>query len=239
MQRSNERGRSRLRLSLCLVTWNEVDGCRHDLPRLPLDEFEEVYAVDAGSTDGTIEFLASRGITVHKQSIQGYNQAYICAFEKCKTDVLVLFHPKGNIDPVVLRKFPPLFEEGYDLVIASRMIKGSMNEEDDRLLRPRKWFVLGLSLLCATIWHRAGNQVWDVLHGLRGMRRDRFHAIKPLPSGLSIDLEMVVRSYRHSFRIAEFPVIEESRRFGKTHFKAFPTGRRLLGYIAKEFWRAL
>ena len=230
---------ARLRLTLCLLTWNELDGCRHDVGRLPLDEFEEVYAIDGGSTDGTVEYLTSQGIKVHRQLAKGYNQAYICAFEKCTTDALILVHPKGSIDPAEVRKYRPLLEQGYDLVIASRIGKGARNEEDDQWLRPRKWFVLGLGFLAATIWRQKGPVIWDVLHGFRAMRRDRFFAIDPLTTGLSIDLEMVVRSYRHAFRAIEFPVVEQSRHVGETHFKAFPTGKRLLGYILKELRRRL
>jgi glycosyltransferase involved in cell wall biosynthesis len=229
----------RLRVSLCLLTLNELEGCRHDLPLLPLQEFEEVYAVDGGSTDGTVEYLAGQGIKIHQQPVRGYNQAYICAFEKCTTDALVLFHPKGSIDPMEVRKFRPLLEQGYDLVIASRMLKGARNEEDDLLFRPRKWFVLSLGLLSAAIWRRKRPMIWDVLHGFRAMRRDRFRDVDPLPTGLSIDLEMVVRSYRHSFRAVEFPVAEQSRHVGQTHFKALPTGTRILRYIVKELRRPI
>jgi glycosyltransferase involved in cell wall biosynthesis len=229
----------RLRLTLCLLTWNEVQGCRQDVPALPLDAFDEVYAVDGGSTDGTLEYLRSQGVTVHPQPVRGYNQAYLHAFDKCTTDALILFHPKGGIDPPSVLQFRPLLEQGCDLVIASRMVRGARNEEDDRLIRPRKWFVLGLGLLSAIIWRRRGPIAWDVLHGMRAMRRDRFYAIDPLPNGISIDLEMVVRSYRHRFKIAEFPVVEQPRLAGQTHFKAFHTGKLLLRYLVKELGRSI
>lgn len=230
---------SRLRLSLCLLTWNEHEGCRHDVPLLPLNEFEEVYAVDNGSRDGTVEYLTSQGITVHQQPRHGYNQAYICAFDKCTTDAVIVFHPKGSVDPASILKFRPLLEQGHDLVIASRMISGGDNEEDEKLIRPRKWFVLGLALISAVIWCRKRPVIWDVLHGLRAMRRDQFLVIEPLNTGLSIDLEMVVRSYRRRFRVVEFPVIETLRLSGQTHFKALPTGWHLLKYLLSELRRPI
>jgi glycosyltransferase involved in cell wall biosynthesis len=227
-----------LRLSLCLLTWNEIDGCESDLPAIPWNEFEEVYAVDAGSTDGTVEYLIRNGITVHKQPLPGYNQAYICAFDKCTTDALVIFHPKASIDPGEIKKFRPLLEQGCDLVIASRMIHGARNEEDNRLLRPRKWFVLGLAVISAVIWRRKGAMIRDVLHGFRAMRRESFFAIEPLPRGLSIDLEMVVRCYRRRLRVVEFPIVERTRGWGATHFKAFPTGKAMLRYVLHELRRS-
>jgi hypothetical protein len=95
-------------------------------------------------------------------------------------------------------------------------------------------------LLAAALWKRSTFPqpiVWDVLHGFRGMRRDNFFAIDPLPTGVSLDLEMVVRSYRKGFRITEFPSIEKPRPHGATHFAAWPTGKKLLRYVLQELRR--
>jgi glycosyltransferase involved in cell wall biosynthesis len=225
------------RLTLCLLTWNELAGCEHDVPRLPLDQFDEVFAIDGGSTDGTIEYLHARGITVHPQDRPTYNGAYLCAFSHCTTDALVFFHPKGSIDPAAVLGFRPHFDQGADLVIASRIGSGARNEEDDHLLKHRKWFVMALGLLVSVLWRRSGRHVWDVLHGFRGMRKGAFLAIDPLPAGVSIDLEMVARAYKRRLRIATFPVEERPRLGGSTHFKAWPTGKRLLAYIWRELSR--
>ena len=226
-----------LRLSLCLLTWNEIDGCRKDVPLLPREGFDEIFAIDGGSTDGTIEYLTAQGIPVHQQETRTYNGAYLSAFRHCSTDALVIFHPKGSIDPAVVQKFRRYFEQGCDLVIASRIIPGSINEEDGRLFRPRKWFVRGLALIAALVWKRGGPMIWDVLHGCRGMRRDAFERIQALPQGVSIDLEMVTRGYRLRLRQVEFPVEEKPRLKGDTHFKAWPTGKALLRYMWSELKR--
>jgi hypothetical protein len=94
--------------------------------------------------------------------------------------------------------------------------------------------VLGLGFVSALIWRRRGVVIWDVLHGFRGMRRDFFFAIEPIPDDLTLDLEMIVRGYRKGFRMVEFPVRESRRLSGDTHFKAIPTGWRYLVYLAKE-----
>lgn len=226
-----------VRLTLCLLTWNEIEGCRHDVPRLDRSSFEEIYAIDGGSTDGTAEYLESQGITVYRQDEPGYNNAYLSAFRRCGTDALVFFHPKGTIDPAVTRQFREYLEGGYDLVVASRLITGSRNEEDDRIFKPRKWFVMALAVLAQALWRREGPMIWDVLHGCRAMRKDAFFAIEPLRDCLSIDIEMVVRSYRKGFRRIEFPVRERARFYGATHFKAFPSGLRVLQYLAHELRR--
>lgn len=227
-----------MRLTLCLLTWNEIDGCRHDAPRLPIDQFEEVYAIDGGSTDGTCEYLTSVGIPVHRQELPGYNGAYVSAFRRCTTDALLMFHPKGSIDPTTILRVRTLLEHGADLVIASRLMAGGANEEDDRLFKPRKWFVAGLGLAASLVWKREGQRIRDVLHGYRAMRRDAFFAISPLATGVSMDLEMVVRCYKKRLRRVEFPVQERPRLSGETHFKSLSTGAKLLRYLWFELGRA-
>jgi len=234
-----ERSNKKVKVGLCLLVWNEIDGCRQDIPNLNLESFDEVFALDGGSTDGTIEFLESVGLEVVRQNRRGYDWAYIEAFQRTTCDALILYHPKGTVDPETIHNVGAALQQGFDLVIASRNAKGARNEEDSQFLKPRKWFVLALSAVTAAIWWRGrGPVVWDVLHGFRGMRRDAFFVMNPVAHSLSMDLQMVVRSYRMGLTRVEVPIREGSRLSGSTHFKALPTGIKLLKYIWVELRRA-
>ncbi|MDP1622348.1 MAG: glycosyltransferase [Bacteroidales bacterium] len=224
-------------IGLCLLVYNELEGCKQALPLIRFDQFDEVFAVDGGSTDGTIEYLKSMGVEVRVQPKKGYNAAYIFAFESSGSDALIFFHPKGTIHPDQTLDFRSYFNTGFDLVIASRIIKGSQNEEDHQFFKFRKWFVVFLGLVAGVIWRREGVFIWDVLHGFRGITRKAFLEIEPIDHGLSMDLEMVVRSYKKNFKRVEFPVQESSRQSGETHFKPFPTAIRLFRYMLFELGR--
>ena len=226
-----------MRISLCLMTWNELEGCKLDVPKLPRSAFDEVYAVDGGSTDGTVEYLTAQGIPVHTQPKKGLNAAYVHADEVSSCDAVVVFFPKGSTPPGDLLKFRPLLDQGNALVVASRQIAGSRNEEDAHLFRPRKWLVLGLSLLAAFLWRREGAWVRDVLHGFKGFTRAAFAKMQILDRGLSIDIEMVARSYKLRLPRAEFASAEWARPHGETHFKIWPTGKKLLAYLWWELRR--
>ncbi len=224
-------------VALCLVTWNEIDGCKHDIPLIDKSKFDQIYCIDGGSKDGTVEYLEENGITVYKQQKRGINQACLEGVSYCTCDAFVFYHPKGTIPVEDTYKFRAFYEQGYEFVVGSRMMKGAHNEEDDKLIKPRKWFVLGLGLLSAILFKREGNFVWDVLHGFRGMTMESFKRLKISDYDKSIDIEMVNRSYKFKTKRIEFPTTESARIGGETHFKALSTGWQVLKYMWWELRR--
>lgn len=158
------------------------------------------------------------------------------ANEVATGEAVVAFFPKGNLPTADLLKFRQLFEAGNQLVVASRQVAGSVNEEDTSLWRPRKWAVRVLAIFAALVWRREGHFVRDVLHGFKGWTKSAFALMKVRDYGSSVDLEMVVRAYKLKLRRTEFPTIELARGYGATRFKIWPTGRQLLAYLWFE-WR--
>lgn len=229
-----------MRISLCLLTFNEITGCKNDFPQIKeiADRFEEIYAIDAGSQDGTIKYLKKQGIPVYIQPVKGLNAACHYAVKKCSTDAVIFFHPKGAIPVADLLKFRKFFEKGYEFVIGSRIATGAHNEEDDRLFKPRKWFVETLALFAGILYKREGRFVWDVLHGFRGATLSAWRNLGLKDRGkVTIDIEMVIRSYKKRIKRIEFPTTESPRLAGKTHFKAIPTGMNLMKYLLREMKR--
>ena len=226
-----------MKISLCLIVWNEFQGCLLDIPQLPLNDFFEVFAIDGGSTDGTVEYLKQAGIPVYPQKKKGLNAAYIQANETAQGDAIISFFPKGTITISALKIIKDYLFKGYDLVIASRQIKGSCNEEDSHIIKPRKWSVFGLGLMVSLIWRREGRLIRDVLHGVKGWKKDAFQRMNILDHGLSIDLEMVVRSYKLKLNRIEIPINECARQYGETRFKYWNTGMLLLNYLLYEIRR--
>jgi glycosyltransferase involved in cell wall biosynthesis len=229
-----------MKITLCLLTYNELIGCKNDVPKIKKisKEFEDIYVVDAGSTDGTVEFLKKNGIRVYEQPVRGLNQACHFALSKCRTDAIVFFHPKGSIPVRDVLKFRALFESGYDFVIGSRIIKGARNDEDSKLLKPRKWFVVFLSLVAAFLFKKKNKMLWDVLHGFRGVTKKGYKRMGIKDEGkVTIDIEMVCRAYKNNIKSIEFPTTETARLAGSTHFKAWPTGVNIFKYLKREMLR--
>jgi glycosyltransferase involved in cell wall biosynthesis len=209
-----------------------------DVPRLPRELFSEVYAVDAGSADGTVEYLETQGIPVYRQPKRSLNAAYAHAVEKCTGDAVVVFFPKGTIAPDCVASMVRLLDEGYDLVVASRNMPGARNEEDAHLLKPRKWGVGALGLTASILWRKDGWRIRDVLHGVKAFTVESYRRMNVSDTGVTVDLEMTVRAYRLRIPRIEFPVVETTLLCRKTKFKILPTAIRLVRFLWCEFFRS-
>jgi hypothetical protein len=226
-----------MKVTLCLLVFDELDGCRQDIPRLPRHAFDDVYAIDGGSRDGTVQYLQAQGIPVHRQPKRTLNAAYAYAVELCRTEGLVVFFPKGTLDPACCLTMVEKLREGFALVVAGRDLPGARNEEDDRLLKPRKWGVRALSRLASLLWRREGWRVRDVLHGVKGFTVAAYRRMAVAEVGVTVDLEMVVRSYRLRLPRVEFAVTEQARSYSHSRFPIWRTGKRLGWFLARELVR--
>jgi hypothetical protein len=226
-----------MKTSLCLLVFDELAGCQIDVPRLPREAFDEIYAVDGGSRDGTVAFLEAQGIPVYPQPKRSINAAYAHAVSRCSTDGLVVFFPKGTLDPACCLTIREKLREGFALVVASRDVPGARNEEDHKLLRPRKWGIQVLSQLASLLWRREGWRIRDVLHGVKGFTVAAYRRMGIAEVGVTVDLEMAVRAYRLRLPRTEFPVVETARTYSHSRFPIWRTGKRLAWFLARELLR--
>ena len=213
-----------MRISLVFITKNEEVGLGAILPAMDLSPFDQVYAIDAHSQDGTRERFLQQGIPVYQQSIPGLGAATLQARDHCTTDAMIFFHPDGNEDYRDLPRFIEQLRLGHELVIASRMIEGSYNEDDDQVLKWRKWANLCFALISNTLFGSRHCRVTDVVQGFRALTCDAFDRLKLDQTNCTIDYQMVIRALKLRLRIAEFPTIEGERIAGATNFASIPTG---------------
>jgi glycosyltransferase involved in cell wall biosynthesis len=220
-------------LSLCLLTWNEIEGCKLDVPNIP-KVFDRIYAIDNSSTDGTTEFLIDNGIEVFKQKSRSYNGAYLDAFEISQGNAVIFFHPKGTVNLNSLEIAAREMRSGVDFLLASRNSKGAQNEEDRSIIKPRKWFVYFVAVVSKIRWGmKSKTYLNDPLHGYRGLSSEFIKSVSLNSSGVTADVEMIRHAYLSGLNLKVFSVKEISRPHGKTHFPALSTGRKILKYVLR------
>ena len=159
---------------------------------------------------------------------RGRGEAFRIAFQTAAGDALIFFSPDGNEDPDDIPKFRDQLEAGHDLVIASRMMAGAHNEEDDELLRWRKWANQSFTLMANLIWNRGRPYVTDTINGYRAIRKEAFEKLRPDSSGYTIEYQTSIRAMKLGLSVVEFPTHEGARIGGESYASSLPTGLKML-----------
>ncbi len=223
-------------VSLIIVVRNEKPGIQSVIPQIPEGVFDECFAVDGHSTDGSQTLLEEFGIPVFLQDEPGLGAAMMCARRHTKTSAFVFFHPDGNEDPNDLAHMAGLLKQGRDFIVASRMTKGAFNEEDDQFFKPRKSANLAFALIANVLFAKRGNRTTDVTNGFRGITTAAWDRMELSSKDLTMDYQMVIRALKLGIPITEFPTREGTRIGAETHFASIPTGIAELRLLWRE-WR--
>lgn len=224
-----------MKIALVIFTRNERKNSERIYSKIPKNLVNSMYVIDGNSVDGTQVYWKSKKVKVFPQKYNGIGGAYEAAFKNIKEDALIFFHPDGNMEPQDLKKFVRLLKEGHQFIIATRMRKDAFNEEDDQLLKPRKWFNQGLAAIANIIWGRDGNQSTDPTQGYRAFIRKAYEKLKiKIPPPNASDYQQIIRALKTGVKITEFPTIEGKRVFGESSFPSFKTGLDQLKLLWKE-----
>ncbi|MDR3606940.1 MAG: glycosyltransferase family 2 protein [Oligoflexia bacterium] len=230
------------KVALCVLTRNELPCLKVIFPKMPRPSqeagFDAIYAIDGGSTDGTVEFFSENNIPVIAQSKRGRGEAFLIAFREIDADAYVFFSPDGNESIDDICKFKPILECGADLVIASRMMKGAVNEEDHQFLRLRKWANNAFNLAVNLLFRRKGQFISDSINGFRAITKSAADRLQLDAWDYTIEYQMTMRALKARMKIVEFPTIEGQRIAGETGAPSFQTGLRFIGRLFKEFFAA-
>lgn len=222
--------------TLIILTRNEIEGVTALLSKIPLKAVDEYFVVDYKSTDGTVEFFKKHKIPVLHQKKPGRAEAFRMAVEWAKGKYLIFFSPDGNENPADITKIITFLKNGNELVIASRFMKRSRNEEDDQILKPRKWANQAFTFLANLFFRRKGPYITDSINGYRGITKELFQKLHVDVEGFAIEYQMTIRTLKLRAKIFEFPTIEGNRIGGKSTANAIPTGLKFLYYLLREIF---
>jgi glycosyltransferase involved in cell wall biosynthesis len=229
-----------VRIALAILNRNESEALPVVLPRISRHAVDQVFAVDGNSTDGSQAILEAHGIEVLPQTSLGRGEAFRLAFEHVRglADAVIFFSPDGNEDPADIARFREPLESGADLVIASRMMEGAVNEEDSHWFRPRKWANLFFDWLGWLTWGRGQPRITDMINGYRAVTVDAWDRLQPDGSGYTIEYQTSIRAYKHRMSVVEFPTVEGARIGGASEAHSIRTGLRFVRLYLRELFRA-
>lgn len=219
--------------TLVILTRNEITGMKALVSKIPFDKVDETLVVDFRSTDGTKEFIRDNGLKLINQMKPGRGEAFRLAVRVARGEYLVFFSPDGNEDPQDIPKLLKLLKQSNDLVIASRFLPASRNEEDDQLIKLRAWANQGFTWLANFAF---GGHLSDSINGYRAITKAAFIRLNLDAPGYAIEWQMSMRALKLKFKIAEIPTEEGNRIGGSSGSKAIPTGLLFIKIFLKELF---
>ena len=226
-----------LRIGLALLNRDEITALPFILPQIDTSLFEEIFCIDGNSIDGSPELIRESGIRVLTQTAKGRGNAFSMGFEeakKLKLDALVFLSTDGNEDPKDLKRHVQALENGADISIASRMMKGSINEEDGNFFKPRKWANKFFMWIIYFSFAKGQVRITDPINGYRGVLTKSWNVMQLSAREFDIEYQMSARAYKLRLRVLEFPTVEAPRIGGQSGARAVRTTLRLAAVFLKE-----
>jgi len=204
---------------VCLPTYNERENLEPMLRALG-DKGVRVLVVDDSSPDGTGE-LADRLAqeleyvdVLHRERKDGLGPAYLAGFRHALAagaELVLEMDCDFSHDPADVPRLVAAAEEGADVVLGSRYVKGGAVRNWGAL---RRFISSGGSLYARIL---LGANVRDLTGGFKCYRRRVLEAIDLdaiHSKGYAFQIETTYRALRAGFRVVEIPITFADREVG-------------------------
>ncbi|MFP4458411.1 MAG: polyprenol monophosphomannose synthase [Candidatus Zixiibacteriota bacterium] len=218
-----EKRRNIENILIIMPMYNEIENIRKIVPVvLEKDDRINILIIDDNSPDGTGEVADelseadSRISVIHREGKLGLGTAYVVGFKYAlEHDYDLAFEMDSDFshNPDDVPKMISKIEDGYDMVVGSRWVKGGGTEN-----WPRKRELLSKY---ASVYSRivTGLPVHDTTAGFQCFRYEVLDSIDldGLKSGgYSFQIETKFKVWRKGFKIGEIPIVFKDRIEGQS-----------------------
>lgn len=208
-----------------------IEALQQVFNQVPPDYGMHILVVDDSSPDGTADEVreaAKKYKNVNllvNQKKMGLGGAYLSgmkyAVEKFDPDIFFEFDADLSHDPKLVPQFLAKLEQGYDLVLGSRYIKGGSIPHNWGL--KRKFYSVFGNMIIMTVL--TDFRVRDWTTGYRAIRRKVYEAVYPLLGeerffGYTFQIGFLHKAVRLGFKIGEVPLNFVDRTLGRSKLGA-------------------
>lgn len=187
----------------------------------------EVVVSDNGSTDGTTKLSQSLGARVEVCMEKGYGSALRYGFNRTRGKYVLMGDGDNSYDFSLIPDYYNKIQEGYDMVIGTRLRgkihKGAMPFLHRYLGNPVLTFILNMFF---------GTRISDSQCGMRIFKKEALDTINLSTTGMEFASELLVKAAWAKFSIAEIPIeFFKDGRSRKPYLKTWRDGWRHLKYL--------
>jgi dolichol-phosphate mannosyltransferase len=205
-------------VSVVVLSRNEegcIAGVLADILRQVRQPFEVLVVDD--SSDGTPGIVRKMGaanpaVRLVRQRGRGYSAAFRTAVAQARGDALVILVADGSDDPRDIERMRRLIGKGYDVVCASRYMRGGKRSRGNALQG------VFSRLVCAGLHAVTGVATRDVSNSYKMYRRSMLRAMRIEDAGFATSMEVTLKAHFDGRQIAEIPTVWTVRRAGSSKF---------------------
>ena len=234
---------------IVIPTYNEAENIEPLLTTLEKTVFPKIkdytmgiVVVDDNSPDKTgdvVEKLTKKYHNIHllRGEKEGLGKAYVrgmtYAVDELHADVLFEMDADGQHDPLKVPEFLKKIDEGYDIVLSTRLSDGGSIPENWPL--QRKAFSVWGNIIVRTVLGRF--QLHDWTGGYRAFKKEVFLKCKNhmgLYKGYTFQVAFLHKALQAGFKAEEIPIDFQDRKLGDSKLAAKEFIFDLLKYLAVE-----
>lgn len=220
---------SKVTIALLVLTYNEIDGLNEIMPKVDKDLFDKILFVDAGSDDGTLNYLKINKYDFIIQKEKGLGNAYNEAISQLTQDYILTFSPDGNSDPGKLKiMVDEIINKQPDVLICSRYLDDAKSYDDTIITTIGNYvFTKMFNILYK-------QKVSDYLVLYRAFRRSLVTELNLNEKAIAWQSQLICRAAKNKKIIIEIPGSEPKRIGGQTKVSIIGNGFAELFMIFKE-----
>lgn len=224
-------------ISIIIPTYNEKDNIKKLIPHIEsvLKKNKipaELIIIDDNSPDGTGRLAEDlnkkyKNIKViHRKKKEGVGSARRLGFSKASNDIILSMEGDNTHNPDYIPQFIKKINEGADLVIGSRYLKGSKIVGWPF----RRRLISKIANLMARIFSKT--KVRDVTSGYRAFKKSMYKRLFIESYGYPFNMEFACEASTRGFKVEEIPIKFIHRKEGKSKMHVL---REFMSFIYVAF----
>lgn len=225
--------------ALVILNKNDSACLKLQLKEIDFSLFSHVFAIDGDSIDDSLKILKKFKIETYDGIPGGRGGAIKFAINNLKGNFssIIFLSSDGEENPKDLRLIKSKLDQGYDLVIASRMInKSSFKSSHNFFYIHRKIFLWFITSLINILFK--GN-IRDCWNGYRGINLKSARKLNLDQNDFLLEAQMTIQFLKHNFKIIEIPTVERKRFDGKSQNPAIASGWRHIILLINEYFKKI
>jgi len=220
-------------VSVVIPALNEEEVIAQAVQAIPPGIAAEIIVIDNGSVDGTSEQARRAGAIVVSEPVRGYGRACRAGVRAVSQDCEIIVQMDADLSddpsemPILIE---PIVEEGYDLVLGSRML----GRRESGSMSPAQVFGSRLASLLIRLFY--GVRYTD-MGPFRAIRKSALDSLDMKQETYGWSIEMQTKAAARGLRVKEVTVTWRNRAAGQSKVAGTLSGSVRAG--ARIIWTIL